>query len=529
LVPIVGNTRTVKKEVIDFKKGTVVIVKKIKVFLKTFIDLQLHFKFCNGTPYVVFALIVLSSFIFSLSVEADETVEADEIKLIKLSAGVKYYEEEVRLGSRIEVMIDSVGWYLNRYDTEHLSGKTRVLTDRATKFYFNTKKPGEGYMIFSYLDKDIYLKIRIVKEGKVTKPGKGEPLTGPTLKTGTGGSEIVVEKEITGKEITGKEISGDKGKPVGIESAEGKLVSGLAISTGRDKIEKTEAGEIERKAKGEKAGREIESKVYDKEVLAGKGAPEAEKADLEESKNKAKKIEKNGTTARIVSGEDKPESVKPGSIYYSKDGKIKEIPAQKGIMDYFRNGKRFYKAGNYTKAVEALQFFLSKCQDCPEIIEAEFLLGEAFEKSEKEDEALTYYKKVVDNSEGLFRMKAANRSADILYKNKKYEQALRYYLLCEREKRAEGQLLERIGDIYFELENYQKALEYYLKLYSGGEYEDRIVYRIAMIYEMPGELKNIEKAYYYYNLIVENFSKSKYLDLATEKVEFYRKYFFEYK
>jgi len=524
LVPIVVNTRTVKKEVIDFKKGTVVIAKKIKVFLKTFIDLHLHFKFCNCTPYVVFALFVLSSLIFSLSVESDETVEADEIKLIKLSAGVKYYEEEVQLGSRIEVMIDSVGWYLNRYDTEHLGGKTRVLTDRATKFYFNTKKPGEGYMIFSYLNKDIYLKIRIVKEGKVTKPGKEEPLTGPTLKTGTEGSEIVVEKE-----ITGEEISGDKGKPVAIESDEGKLVSGLAISTGRNKVEKSEAGEKERKAKGEKAGREIESKVYDKEVLAGKGALEAEKAESEESNNKAKKIEKNSITARIVSGEGKPESVKPGSIYYSKDGKIKEIPVQKGIMDYFRNGKRFYKAGNYTKAVEALRFFLSKCRDCPEIIEAEFLLGEAFEKSGKEDEALTYYKKVVDNSEGLLRMKAANRSADILYKNKKYEQALRYYLLCEREKRAEGQLLERIGDIYFELENYQKALEYYMKLYSGGEYEDRIVYRIAMIYEMPGELKNIEKAYFYYNLIVENFRKSKYLDLATEKVEFYRKYFFEYK
>jgi Tfp pilus assembly protein PilF len=80
---------------------------------------------------------------------------------LEISTDTNYKELSVKEGAEFKVRIEGSGWYLNRYDRKHLSFTRRFLEPSHTSFTIYAKRIGQSYLIFSYLEKDIYVMVSI--------------------------------------------------------------------------------------------------------------------------------------------------------------------------------------------------------------------------------------------------------------------------------------------------------------------------------------------------------------------------------
>jgi tetratricopeptide (TPR) repeat protein len=71
-----------------------------------------------------------------------------------------------------------------------------------------------------------------------------------------------------------------------------------------------------------------------------------------------------------------------------------------------------------------------------------------------------------------------------------------------------------------------QALEQYVRLYPDGKNLDEVYYRLARIYEVDSPHRDLELARNYYSLLYESFPESRYIDSATERLNYLNRHFF---
>jgi tetratricopeptide (TPR) repeat protein len=93
---------------------------------------------------------------------------------LEIGTDTNYKEVGVKEGEEFKIRIEGSGWYLNRYDRQHLSFTRRFLEPSHTSFTIYAKKIGQAYLIFSYLDRDIYVMVNIEHTPSATEPATTE-------------------------------------------------------------------------------------------------------------------------------------------------------------------------------------------------------------------------------------------------------------------------------------------------------------------------------------------------------------------
>jgi hypothetical protein len=118
--------------------------------------------------FLGFAVFLISG---SFSLGDEFTVDRDSV----------YLEISVNTGEEFHIRLEGQGWYLNRYDRDHLLFRYRVIEQSETSFIILPKRAGISYLLFSYMEHDSYVKV-IVDGGGVfgeaplgEAPEAGEP------------------------------------------------------------------------------------------------------------------------------------------------------------------------------------------------------------------------------------------------------------------------------------------------------------------------------------------------------------------
>ncbi len=359
-------------------------------------------------------------------------------KEIEIEEGLKYKEITITEGLDFKIRLAGKGWYLNRYGRENLSFKYRFLEPEHTCFIIHPLRKGISYLLFTYLNKDVYIRVKI--EETTPENNKGE---------------------------TGEKVNDD------ITSLEN-----IAHDTGLEKPEPS----------GEVKVDDIESYKKDEDLVKEKG-----------------------------------------EIYYvNKKSEVVPVPVKKEDDSYVR-GIGLFKKGMYKEALKSLLDYVSNCEKCRYRDDANIKLAEAHINLDNETEALSYLGEVIRSGSDKFAKEAYVKKADIDYRAKRYKDAVDSYKNALGYDRGDSDLLEKIGDIYYLLNNYTDALKIYEELIERGYTGDEVLFRIASICDSPGKVRNLEKAYKYYKIIVENYSISKHFTYAKERVQFMEKNFFNYR
>ncbi|MDP5121638.1 MAG: tetratricopeptide repeat protein, partial [Spirosomaceae bacterium] len=95
----------------------------------------------------------------------------------------------------------------------------------------------------------------------------------------------------------------------------------------------------------------------------------------------------------------------------------------------YETAKGLYFSEKYEQAVSALKRYVETYPTSSNVPEAKYYIADAYFILKDYNNALPYYKQVVEDNQTLFVSQAAYRVADILFETKKFEDAKKYYLL----------------------------------------------------------------------------------------------------
>jgi predicted negative regulator of RcsB-dependent stress response len=249
--------------------------------------------------------------------------------------------------------------------------------------------------------------------------------------------------------------------------------------------------------------------------------PEDETADLDSN-------ESDQTTN---DGGKKPgdgDTSKENELYYiNKENQIVKIPTTNENDLYFK-GITLNTDGNYDDAARALDRYVEICERCRYRDSARLVLAEISMKLNNEKEALDHLDSLAESGNPSIKNKALIKKAEIHYKAQRYSNAADAYRKAYDSGNEDTGILEKLGDIYLLMDDYTGALKVYEEGISQGLSNDKIIFRVANFYDKPGALRNIERAYHYYKIIVEKYEASVHYAEATERVQFFEKNFFNY-
>ncbi len=343
-----------------------------------------------------------------------------ETEVLEFSVKTLGEQEEitVKRDNNFTIYINGKGWYLESYDRSKLSFKKRVAETEYTAFTIHPSVNGSSFLIFRYLDKDIYLPIRIVES--------------------------------------------------------------LPEATGEDEVTALAANEKEQTSEDE------DNKPADRDT--------SEEHEL---------------------------------YYVNKDDKIVKIPTTNENDLYFK-GIKLNTDGHYDDAVAALNQYVEICERCKYRDSARLVLADISLTLNNENEALDHLELLINSGSSSAKNKALIKKAEIHYKAERYSDAADAYRQAYEAGNVGTGILEKIGDIYLLMEDYTGALRVYEEGISQGLSNDKIIFRVASFYDKPGVLRNIERAYHYYKIIVEQYETSEHYTKALERVQFFEKNFFNY-
>jgi len=404
-------------------------------------------------------------------------------------AGEQFYIEEatrhreikVTPGKDFKITLCGVGWYLNRYDRGSLSFKLRVIEPDSTSFIIRPHKKGISYLLFSHLKNDVYILVKIgfAPEEKANAETAEEGELKPDV-------ERVNKRQIT------SDIETAKIETATTEKAEAKLVEGEKEQV-QEEIQIPFTKRIPEESK--ETARETQDKIVQREFL------------------------------------DKKEI-----YYFNKENKVVVLPV-KNENDPYNKGVQFMSEGKDSKAVELFLEYIADCNLCRYRIDARMRLAELSMRQNKDKEALYYLDEVIKENENASlkqelkqkSKEAYSKKAEIYLKSGKMLDSATAYRNAYEQGDKDIEILEKAGNIYYKIQNYEDALRTYEECIIHGLRNDEIVFRIASLYDTQGSLRNIEKAYYYYKIIIEKYILSKNYTYARERVHFFEKYFFNYR
>lgn len=96
------------------------------------------------------------------------------------------------------------------------------------------------------------------------------------------------------------------------------------------------------------------------------------------------------------------------------------------------SGENLYIAGNCTRASEVFRNYLKEFRNGSFRLNAQFYLAECLNSSGKKDEALDYYREVIETPNNQFMEQALISASAILYAEEEYTDAFAYYEMLEK-------------------------------------------------------------------------------------------------
>jgi len=215
-------------------------------------------------------------------------------------------------------------------------------------------------------------------------------------------------------------------------------------------------------------------------------------------------------------------------FYLTEENKVVKVPV-KDEESFYRKGLQAFKQGKWNSALESFFEYLEECKECEKREEVWFNIADSYINLNEFEKAIHYLDQVLGSASQEYSKKAMVRKGEILYKKQQFEEAEKILEQASIYNETSPDILIMQGDIHFRLKHYEKAIKVYLKIISLGKGDDEIVFRIALIFDTPGKLRDLEKAYTYYRMVLEKFPHSEHYSYAEERIKFFEKNFFDYK
>lgn len=216
-------------------------------------------------------------------------------------------------------------------------------------------------------------------------------------------------------------------------------------------------------------------------------------------------------------------------IYYTdKKGKVVKVPDSSEDDHYF-DALRSLKNQSYDRSLDGFEHYLAHCKKCRYRDEAYLKIADLYTRLGRTEQAVNYFERLFDSPSHQYRKEAHTRKAELSFNAGNLLDALNDYEKAHEYDPRDIDVLRMIGDICYDLQRHEDALQAYERLIAQGHYEDGILFRVASMYDSPGEMRDVEKAYKYYRKIVEMYSASKHYAYSVERVQFFERHFFQYK
>ena len=148
--------------------------------------------------------------------------------------------------------------------------------------------------------------------------------------------------------------------------------------------------------------------------------------------------------------------------YIDKIGLSSHKNASERETIIYNAAEQTYLNGNHAKAVTLLSDFIEKYPQSKYIVNANFYLGECYRNQDKPEDAITAYRRVMEEGEGAFSELATLNYSELSYRLQKFEQALMgYETLQQIAKLDNNKLLAATGimNTAFKLKNYDLAIK----------------------------------------------------------------------
>jgi len=393
----------------------------------------------------------------------------DSSEYISIEEGISYKEISVQRGTDFIIRLPGGGWYLNRYESTSLSFKTRVTEPVYTEFLIHPIKEGQSYLFFSYMKRDVYILVHVL------------PVDHPLqLVTPVPGSEALIEVPPPYRRDDEMEVKGDVQEKPEVEHTD-------ALSS----------------------------------VLSGSAQKGPEPENIEHPTGALRPTEPQRGEPEKGIGERE--------MYYIDRNKQRVSVPYKDENDSFKKGVGFSEKGMFSQAAESLEQYLFECEGCTHRDEAHFRLAGVYLNLGEDESALKHLDTLLTGKGEEYKKEAYLIRADIDNREGRMSDALVGYKKVLEYDPLNSELIRKVGDIYFQLEDYGNALNMYEMGIGKGMESDNIYFRLAIICDSPGKLRDLEKAYLYYKIVIDRYPNSEHYSYAKKRVDFLEKNFYHYK
>jgi tetratricopeptide (TPR) repeat protein len=393
----------------------------------------------------------------------------------------------VQIDTDFSLTLQGKGWYLARYDRTMLSFKIRKLDAASTTFVMHSNERGAAQLIISRKKIDIPLIVVIVDE-----------------------VEAIEERAPISKDE-------DRAETHEIDAEPHTSVSDRAEAL-------RERGLVQEQVP-------VEQVVNDNQNTEKRERKEEAVVTLEarESEEEKKEVEEKRASTPSVRQENPalPKAEDDAIYYVSDDNRIVKVPRVQE-EDYYKRGRRYYQKREYDRAQQELQLYMGNCEKCTRMDSTRLMLADMLLQRGDEEGALVQLNELIESGGEKAVLSALQIRAPLYHSAEQYEYALADYEEIYSRGSGGGEVVLILGDLNFTLDHNEEALRWYEVGISRGVASDETIYRVASIYDRPGDTRNIEKAYEYYTLITEQYQTSKYYQAALDRVQFFESHFFDY-
>lgn len=233
-------------------------------------------------------------------------------------------------------------------------------------------------------------------------------------------------------------------------------------------------------------------------------------------------------------GTEKSAAVKKKSAGTAEKKKGVSLSEEEQI---FQAASDLYRQGNFRAAEDTYIELLQRHPDSKLKFETTYNLGEIKFHTGKDEEAMMYFGKIVqDFPENDFTARAYYRIGHISFKNGDLTNSLRFLSLVEkrypRHKTAAPEALLLKGKVYIALKQYAHAAASYeavISAYSDTGSVSGAYYDLAGLYEKEPKIRNLEKALENYQKIVDKYPDSPLAPAAKKRIKYLKENFLEYR
>ncbi len=143
----------------------------------------------------------------------------------------------------------------------------------------------------------------------------------------------------------------------------------------------------------------------------------------------------------------------------------------------FASAEQFYLTNQFKKSIDAFQKYLKRFPNGINTLVSNFYLAESLSKNNKDDEAIPYYKFIIEKQKNEFTEQSLSKVALYHLKKEDWENAVKILSRLELEAETKENILFAQSNLMkgnYALKNHDKAVEYAEKVLQSEKLEDKI-------------------------------------------------------